>query len=88
VCDPIWHVTDVSASSGVAMLHCELLYPYTLLCSTVKINLIIVYAECIFERCNRSVCQSKFVFWYELQRLQDFITVFFLFGLPMLPLNY
>ena len=28
LCDPIWHV---SASSAVAMLHCELLYPYTLL---------------------------------------------------------
>jgi len=27
-CDPIWHV---SSRSGVAMLHCELLYPCTLL---------------------------------------------------------
>jgi len=26
-CDPIWHVS----SHNVAMLHCELLYPYTLL---------------------------------------------------------
>ena len=28
LCDPTWHV---SSHSGVAMLHCELLYPYTLL---------------------------------------------------------
>ena len=28
LCDPIWHV---SSRSGVAVLHCELLYPYTLL---------------------------------------------------------
>jgi len=28
LCDPIWHV---SSRSGVAMLHCELLYKYTLL---------------------------------------------------------
>jgi len=58
----------------IANCYTRILY-FALLYS--KNYLIIVYAECIFERCNRSVCQSKFVFLYELRRLQDFITVFF-----------
>jgi len=40
LCDPIW---QVSSSSGVEMLHCELLYPYTLLkvTDTVLISLLL-----------------------------------------------
>ena len=42
LCDPIWHV---SSRSGVAMLHCELLYPYT------SLDLYIMQVEVVNSNC-------------------------------------